>query len=50
MEIGDWKATRDQTERMRSVVIREAERRLERRFDLEDERDLEGWTLIPYLL
>ena len=38
------------TERLRSAVMLEAERRLERTFDLEQEEDLEGWTLLPYLL
>ncbi len=42
--------SRDQTERLRAAVTREAEQRLERTFDLLGETDLKGWTLVPYLL
>jgi len=38
------------TDRLREAVLREAERRFDRSFDLADETDLAGWTLIPYLL
>ena len=38
------------TERLRTAVIREAERRLQRSFVLESETELEGWSLVPYLL
>ena len=37
-------------ERLRSAVMREAERRFERGFDLEQEKNLKGWSLVPYLL